>query len=214
MKRGLFITMEGPEGSGKTTHAHRLIARLEARGLQVMYTREPGGTPTGETIRDILQYDKAGEPICPETEMLLFSASRAQLVRHVILPALEQGSWVVCDRFFDSTTAYQGYGRGFPMEHVLAINAFAVGPAIPDRTLLLDVPVERGFERLQARYADSDAQRDRIEMEALSFHRRVREGYLELARRETGRFRMIDADREPDAVEESVWKHVRELIDG
>ena len=113
MARGRLITFEGPEGGGKSTQAAMLIARLEERGIEIIYTREPGGTKLGEAIRGILQYDAAGEDPCPESEVLLFEASRAQLVRKVIQPALARGAWVVCDRFFDSTTAYQGFGRGF-----------------------------------------------------------------------------------------------------
>jgi len=115
---GKFITFEGPEGSGKTTQASLLVGDLKGQGHEVLYAREPGGTPTGEAIREILQYDKTGEPISPETEVLLFASSRAQLVRHVIIPALEKGTHVICDRFADSTTAYQGYGRGFPISAV------------------------------------------------------------------------------------------------
>ncbi|MBR4252382.1 MAG: dTMP kinase, partial [Kiritimatiellae bacterium] len=122
MQRGKFITLEGPEGAGKSTQAAMLISKLEARGLEVLYSREPGGTPMGEAVRGILQYNTAGEAPCPESEVLLFEASRAQLVRHVLLPALERGAWVVCDRFADSTTAYQGFGRGFPVETIEQLN--------------------------------------------------------------------------------------------
>ena len=143
-RRGKFITFEGPEGGGKTTQAKRLLARLIGEGHEVIYTREPGGTPTGEAIREILQYDKAGEPLCDETEVFLFAASRAQLVRNVIIPALERGTHVICDRFADSTTVYQGYGRGFDIEQMVAINNFAINGATPDLTLLMDVDVEIG----------------------------------------------------------------------
>ena len=210
--RGKLITFEGPEGSGKTTQARRLLARLEKEGYAVLYAREPGGTPTGEAIRDILQYDKAGEPICRETEVLLFAASRAQLVRHVILPALESGRQVVCDRFADSTTAYQGFGRGFSIEQMLTINQFAVNGAIPDLTVLLDVEVSLGFERLTKRHEATASTWDRIEREERAFHERVRRGYLELARRWPERFRVVDAGRDPDAVEQEIWGHVRHLL--
>ncbi len=208
MPRGRFITLEGPEGGGKTTQARRLIARLEARGLRVRYTREPGGTPTGEAIRDILQHDRAGEPVTPEAEVLLFSASRAQLVRRVILPALEQGDWVVCDRFADSTTAYQGYGRGFPVDTLLNLQAFAVGPAVPDLTFLLDVAVADGFGRLAGRHAEQGGGPDRMEREERAFHERVRAGYLDLARRWPERFRVVDASRPADEVEARIWSVV------
>ncbi|MBU1694575.1 MAG: dTMP kinase [Verrucomicrobia bacterium] len=210
--RGKFITFEGPEGSGKTTQARRLLARLEKDGYSVLYAREPGGTPTGEAIREILQYDKAGEPICRETEVLLFAASRAQLVRHVILPALESGRQVVCDRFADSTTAYQGFGRNFPVEQMLAINEFAINDANPDLTLLLDVEVSLGFERLTRRHAATASTWDRIEREERAFHEQVRRGYLELARRWPERFRVVDAGRDMDVVEQEIWGHVRRLL--
>jgi dTMP kinase len=212
MREGLFITFEGPEGGGKTTQARRLIARLAEEGHEVLYTREPGGTPTGEMIRDILQHDKAGEPICPETELFLFEASRAQLVRNVILPALEKGTHVVCDRFADSTTAYQGYGRGFPVESLIAINELAIGKAVPDVTLLLDVTIDRGFERLASRQRELFQVSDRIEREEREFHERVRKGYLDLARRWPERYRILDAARNPDAVEQDVWKEVQKLL--
>jgi dTMP kinase len=204
MMRGKFITFEGPEGGGKTTQARRLVERLQAARRKVVYTREPGGTPTGEAIREILQHNKAGEAPCPETEVLLFAASRAQLVRYVIVPALERGDWVVCDRFADSTTAYQGYGRGFSVEQMIAINEFAIDGAQPDLTLLLDLPVSDGFARL----AQRGGVKDRIEREALDFHERVRAGYLELARRWPARFRIVDPRGALEAVAEEIWKLV------
>lgn len=210
-KRAPFITFEGPEGGGKTTQAKRLIAKLENAGKKVLYTREPGGTPTGEAIRDILQYDKAGEPVCPETEVLLFAASRAQLVRNVIIPALERGQVVVCDRFVDSTTAYQGYGRGFPIDQMLAINSFAIHGAVPDVTFLLDLDLDVGFERLAGREGIM-RQLDRIEREERAFHEKVRAGYLELARKEPERFVIIDAGRGVDAVEQDVWRMVQRVL--
>lgn len=212
MRAGRFITFEGPEGGGKTTQAKRLLARLRDDGREVLYTREPGGTPTGEAIRDILQHDKAGEPICDQAEVFLFAASRAQLVRNVILPALERGIIVVCDRFADSTTAYQGYGRGFPVDQMLAINAFAIDGAEPDVTLLLDVPVSLGFERISGRQRELFEESDRIEREARAFHERVRNGYLDLAQRWPGRFRRVDAAAEPDEVARSIWEIVRHVL--
>lgn len=169
MAKGRLITFEGPEGAGKSTQAAMLIARLEARGIEIIYTREPGGTKLGEAIRGVLQYNAAGEAPCPESEVLLFEASRAQLVRQVILPALERGAWVVCDRFFDSTTAYQGFGRGFPVELMETINRFAVGEAVPDMTILLDVNVSLGMQRCAKRQAGQAMKYDRIESEALEF---------------------------------------------
>lgn len=205
MSRGKFITFEGPEGSGKTTQAKRLVERLKREGREVLYTREPGGTKTGEAIRNILQHDAAGEPISPQTEVLLFAASRAQLVRRVILPALQKGIWVVSDRFADSTTVYQGYGRQFGVEDMLTINAFAIGEAIPDVTLLLDIDITLGFERLAERHKLNGTANDRIEQEERSFHERVRNGYLELAKRWPERFRVLDGSQGPDEVEQAVW---------
>jgi dTMP kinase len=210
--RGKFITFLGPEGSGKTTQARRLIAGLERDGIPVLYTREPGGTRTGEAIREILQYDKAGEPIAAETEVLLFAASRAQLVRKVILPALEQGVCVISDRFADSTTAYQGFGRGFAVDQMLAINEFAIDGARPDCTLLLDIDVEAGLRRLATRHQSNATRYDRIEREEIAFHRRVRDGYLELSRRWPERFRVIPADGSEDQVAERVWSHVSHVL--
>ncbi len=204
MSRGKFITFEGPEGSGKTTQALLLRERLEQSEVEVLCTREPGGTRTGEAIRDILQHDAAGEKIHSETEVLLFAASRAQLVRDVIQPALKSGVWVVCDRYADSTTAYQGYGRGFPVEQMLTINTFATGETLPDITFLIDIDIERGFERIAA----SGCRPDRIEREAREFHRRVRSGYLELARMFPERFRIVDGDDSPGSISEKIWKAV------
>jgi len=207
-KRGKFITFEGPEGGGKTTQAKRLIALLEAAGHEVVYTREPGGTPTGEAIRDILQHNKTKEDISPSAEVLLFAASRAQLVAHVILPALQRGAWVVCDRFADSTTAYQGYGRGFDREQMIAINTFAIGAATPDLTFLLDVDLDEGFRRITVRHQKKDSPLDRIEQEARTFHERVRQGYLDMAQRWPERFRVIDGMREEALVATEIWEWV------
>ena len=208
MKKGKLITFEGPEGAGKSTQAAMLIAKLEARGIEVIYTREPGGTKLGEAIRGVLQYNAAGEDPCPESEVLLFEASRAQLVRQVIRPALERGAWVICDRFADSTTAYQGFGRGFSVELMETINRFAIGDSAPDMTILLDVNVSLGMQRCAKRQVGKKLQYDRIESEALEFHEKVRQGYLELARRYPERFRKVDAMRHADPIAEDVWKLV------
>jgi len=210
--KGRFITFEGPEGSGKSTHIRRLAARLEAAGHAVLLTREPGGTPTGEAIRRILQHDATGEAISPEAELLLFEASRAQLVRHVILPALESGTWVLCDRFMDSTTAYQGYGRGFDIETVLRINRFAVAGCEPDLTLLLDIEIGESRSRMEGRNRANQTDHDRIEREETDFHERVRNGFLQLARRWPGRIRLVSTMRPPEEVEAAVWKAVTEAL--
>lgn len=212
MVRGRLITFEGPEGGGKSTQAAMLIARLEERGLEIIYTREPGGTKLGEAIRGILQYDAAGEDPCPESEVLLFEASRAQLVRKVIRPALERGAWVVCDRFFDSTTAYQGFGRGFSVELIETINRFAIGDTLPDMTLLLDVNISLGMQRCAKRQEGKKIKYDRIESEALEFHEKVRQGYLELARRYPDRFRKVDAMRHPEPIAADIWTLVSDAF--
>ena len=162
----------------------------------------------GEAIRGVLQYNAAGEDPCPESEVLLFEASRAQLVRQVIRPALERGAWVICDRFADSTTAYQGFGRGFSVELMETINRFAIGDSAPDMTILLDVNVSLGMQRCAKRQVGKKLQYDRIESEALEFHEKVRQGYLELARRYPERFRKVDAMRHADPIAEDVWKLV------
>lgn len=210
--RGKFITFEGPEGGGKSTQIRRLSSRLEAAGHRVLVTREPGGTPTGEAIRQILQHDAVGEAICPETELLLFEASRAQLVRHVIQPALEKGVWVLCDRFMDSTTAYQGYGRGFDVEAVLGINHFAVAGCEPDMTLLLDIETQKGLVRVEGRNQRDKTGHDRIERETRAFHERVRAGFLQLAHKWPERIRIVDAMRAEEEVEMMVWDAVREAL--
>jgi dTMP kinase len=205
--RGRFITFEGPEGSGKSTQAQWLVERLKEEGVPVVQTREPGGTPLGEAIRGILQHDTAGEPPAPRAELLLFEASRAQLVSRVVLPALAAGTWVVCDRFADSTTAYQGYGRGLDLDLVLAMNAAAVGDAVPDLTLLLDVEVADGFRRTEHRPG-----RDRMEREEIAFHESVRRGFLELAARWPDRIRVVRTDRSPDATRAAIWDIVSRVL--
>ena len=175
--KGLFITLEGPEGCGKSTHAVTLVERLVEAGHEVVSTREPGGTKTGELIRDILQHDSAGEPLSPEAELLLFAASRAQLVNRVIAPALKRGAIVVADRFVDSTTVYQGYGRGFDVEKIMTINQFAVAGEWPDITVLLDTDVTEGLRRVTERGCEID----RFEKENVDFHERIRAGYLDMA---------------------------------
>lgn len=212
MARGRLITFEGPEGGGKSTQAAMLIARLEERGIEIIYTREPGGTKLGEAIRGILQYDAAGEDPCPESEVLLFEASRAQLVRKVIQPALARGAWVVCDRFFDSTTAYQGFGRGFSVDLIETINRFAIGDTMPDMTILLDVNISLGMQRCAKRQAGKKIKYDRIESEALEFHEKVRQGYLELARRHPERFRKVDAMRHAEPIAADIWKLVSDAF--
>ena len=206
---GKLISFEGPEGGGKSTQAKRLADRLRALGITVLTTREPGGTPTGEIIRDLLQNDLAHEPLCDASEALLFCASRAQLCHDVLAPALARGEWVVLDRFTDSTLAYQGFGRGFDVATLRRLNDFATGPVRPDLTLLLDLPAEEGLGRALARSGG----KDRIEQAPLDFHRRLRDGYLELARAEPERFATIDASAPTDNVTRAVWAAVVERLD-
>ncbi|NQT92280.1 MAG: dTMP kinase [Lentisphaerae bacterium] len=203
--RGVFITLEGPEGSGKTTQSAKLVEHLRSMSREVVSMREPGGTPTGEAIREILQHNSAGEAIALETEVLLFAASRAQLVRKILLPALERGACVVCDRFSDSTLAYQGYGRGFDLEQMIAINSFATAGIQPDVTVLLDLDIATGFDRLLKRNEAEHRDRDRFEKEEVSFHESVRAGYLELAKRWPKRFVVVSSLGEVDAVAGEIW---------
>ncbi len=209
---GKFITFEGPEGSGKSTQVKRLVEKLEAQGIKVLCTREPGGTAIGEAIRNILQHDAVDEPLGARAELLLFTASRAQLMDRVVLPALERGEWVLCDRFIDSTMAYQGFARGMDIDTLDRINDFAINRRKPDLTLLLDLDIGRGFQRLEKRYADDKGSADRFEREARDFHLRVRDGYHKLAEREPERFRIIDADRVVDEVASNVWNTVKEAL--
>jgi dTMP kinase len=208
---GKFITFEGPEGSGKSTHIKLLKAFLEARGIEVVMTREPGGTPLGEEIRKILQHDHSEAPV-PHAEVLLFLASRAQHVERLIRPALAQGKWVLCDRFDDSTFAYQGYGRGFPMEGLRAVNAFAVSGLRPDLTVLLDVAPQTSRERLAARQATTATAPDRIEREAAAFHEKVRNGFLALAAEAPDRMAVISTERDREAVAADVRKAVEQKL--
>ena len=206
MKRGTFITFEGPEGSGKSTQIRLLTERLQHSGIQTLLTREPGGTRTGEAIRNLLQHDSSDAEMAHRTEVLLFCASRAQIVEQVIRPALEQGTWVLCDRFTDSTLAYQGYGRGFALEALRALNGFATGGLTPDLTLLLDIPVDESFRRIQARNAEFD----RIERAEQVFHERLRTGYLELAAAEPARFRVFSSLHPVEQTSAEIWQVMHE----
>lgn len=203
---GLFITFEGTEGCGKSTQIKALAARLQREGQQVLQTREPGGTPLGEAVRNLLQHDEAGAGMSPEAELLLFTASRAQLTRERILPAIANGEVVLCDRFMDSTTVYQGVARQIDSEAVATINRFAVGEARPDLTILIDLSPEVGLARVHAR---SDGQLDRIEQEAIEFFQAVRNGYLKLAESEPERFLVLDGTASVEALEQQIWEAVQ-----
>lgn len=212
-RKGIFITFEGPEGCGKSTQIAMLARRLREDGYVVQTTREPGGTPAGEAIRGILQHDTAGSDICAAAETLLFEASRAQLVCRVIRPALERGEIVLCDRFADSTTAYQGYGRGFDVETLLQLHNFALAGTWPVLTLLLDISVEDGFRRIHARSARQGGEAlDRMERESRDFHCRVTEGFRDMARRWPERLRRIDASGSVEDVHSAVWTLVKAVV--
>lgn len=210
MRRGLFVTFEGSEGCGKSTQIRRLAAWLEARGKRVVTTREPGGTPAGDKIRHLLQHAPEGRGLVPEAELLLFTASRAQLVREVILPALEADQVVLSDRFHDSTTVYQGVARRLDPRDVSRANAFAIGSCLPDLTILLDMDAEHAFARLGRR----DGPADRMESEPPAFYQAVRDGYLKLAESEPGRFAVLDAARSEDELSSRITNLLLERFHG
>lgn len=193
MTRGYFITFEGGEGTGKSTQLAILARRLETAGIPVRTLREPGGTSVGEAVREVLLHPD-NDGLDSRAELLLYEAARAQLVAEVIEPALEAGETVLCDRFFDSTTAYQGYGRGLPLDEIAELNRIAAGGTTPDLTILFDLDVEVGLRRATANGAD------RLESEDVAFHRRVREGFLAIADSERSRVRVIDASGTPDEI--------------
>ena len=207
MSRGAFITFEGSEGCGKSTQVLRLAARLEQVGVRVLITREPGGTAIGEKIRDLLQFAPESFAMTPEAELLLFEASRSQLVRETIRPALEQGTAVISDRFFDSTTVYQGVARKLEPEIVATLNNFAVGSDRPDLTIILDVDVTTARARMLRRARPLGAV-DRMEQEPIEFYERVCEAYRALARSEPERFILIDGAQSPDEIENRIWDAV------
>ena len=208
--KGLFISFEGSEGCGKSTQIGRLASRLREAGREVIQLREPGGTPIGETIRNLLQYDDSASAMTPEAELLLFAASRAQLVREVILPAIDRGAVVLCDRFLDSTTVYQGVARALDPKEVASINGFAVGGTLPDLTLLLDLDAAEGRRRAASRKGPSD----RMEKEKEAFYEAVRRGYLELASRNSERIAVIDASGDIDAVAVSITEVLNNRFKG
>ena len=202
---GLFITFEGGEGCGKSTQIATLKTRLEAMGKTVVQTREPGGTALGESVRNLLQYDDAGQGMSPEAELLLFAASRAQHVRELVAPAIAEGQIVLCDRFLDSTTVYQGVARAIDSKKVDTINQFAIGDTMPDLTILIDLPPEIGLARVHAR---SDGKLDRMENEAIEFFQAVRQGYLNLAKSEPRRFLVLDGSQSVEELETQIWQKV------
>lgn len=197
----IFITFEGGEGSGKSTQAKALYRRLSSMGISVLFTREPGGTPLGNNLRRWL---KGEDEIDPTTELLLFAASRAHLVSAVIRPALEKGTIVICDRFAESTVAYQGYGRGLDFDLIEVLNKIATQGLKPDLIIFLDIPVDNGLAR--------KGLRDRFEREESAFHQRVRRGYLEMASKDPERWLVIDGSLPKKDIRGIVWKRVASLL--
>jgi dTMP kinase len=204
---GLFVTLEGIEGSGKSTQAFQLQLKLEAQGVPVLLTREPGGTPLAERIRDVV-LGVGQEPVDPKTELLLFLAARAQHVARRIRPALEQGRVVVCDRFTDATLAYQGGGRTIPDEFLRSLNDWATGGLTPERTYLIDVPVEVGAERGRAR----SGRPDRMESEGTRFFEAVRQRYLEIAAREPERVVILRGTDSVESLSHLIMTDVSRLL--
>ncbi len=202
MPRLPFITFEGSEGSGKSTQAERLAARLQRCGVPHLLAREPGSTPIGESIRELLQFAPHNSDMTPETELLLFEASRSQLVREVIKPALERDLCVIADRFSDSTTVYQGAARKLGREIIERLNAFAVGDCTPDITFVLDVDAATAQSRMQRQPRKAD----RMEQQPEEFYERVRRGYRDLAAREPNRIMLIDGSRNADEIENDIWQ--------
>ncbi len=199
----MFITFEGPDGSGKSTQIGRLAERLRAEGRDVLQTREPGGTTIGEQIRHVL-HDLANTTMQPRAELLLYSAARAQLVGEVIRPHLERGGLVLSDRFFDSSLAYQGYGHGLDLDLLRSIQTFATGGLRPDLTLFFDIEAEAGLRRRQ----HGAGEWNRLDAYALEFHKRVRDGYLALANAEPARWVRLDASQSVEDLAADVWSVV------
>ncbi len=207
---GKLISFEGSEGSGKSTQIARLAAHLQKAGREVVSTREPGGTEIGEQIRNIIVHNSKGDEMCAETELLLFTAARAQLVREVIAPSLVEGKIVLSDRYLDSSTVYQGIGRNLAADPVNQINRFAVGNVMPDLTIVIDVPLEVSLNRLKQRASDLP---DRMERENLDFYKKVREGYLVLAKGLPERFVVVDGTKPEDVIEKKIWAEVRARVE-
>jgi dTMP kinase len=206
-KRGLFITFEGPDGSGKSTQARMLAERLRGEGRAVLESVEPGGTPIGQQIRRIL-LDPANKELTATAELLLMFAARAQNVEQWILPALAQGKIIISDRFTDSSLAYQGAGRGLGAKTVLELDRIACHGLTPDVTFCIDIDSETGLARAQSRGGSET----RLEEQAIDFHHKVREAYHELSRNEPQRFRLIDGNNTPEAIAAKVWKELAPLL--
>ena len=209
MAQGKFITFEGPDGSGKTTVSQAVCEKLRELGYPVRYTREPGGSAIAESIRDII-LDPANTAMDPRCEALLYAASRSQHLSDIVLPAIEAGTHVICDRFVDSSIAYQGYARGIGAEAVMDINRFAVNGHMPVKTIYLDLPAETGLERVNARKRAAD----RLDSEGIAFHRAVCEGYKKVLQDASDRMIVIDASQPLECVVDASLAAVREILDG
>jgi dTMP kinase len=212
VKRGLFITFEGTEGCGKSTQSGILAGRLRSLGYQVRTLREPGGTPIGEEIRHTLKHSQQNQSMTPEAELLLMNASRAQLVREVIRPALAAGEIIVCDRFYDSSIAYQGYGRQLDLAKVRAIIEFAVGDTKPDLTLLITVEEVTSAERMRSRQANTPVIRDRFEEAGQAFFERVAEGFDAVQSGEPGRVKNVNGAPAVEIVSTAIWQLVEPIL--
>ncbi|WP_066302026.1 dTMP kinase [Bacillus sp. FJAT-29937] len=208
MKKGIFITMEGPDGAGKTTIINMLGSRLEAEGYQVMQTREPGGIDIAEQIRNVI-LDKNNTKMDPRTEALLYAAARRQHLVEKVMPALEKGYVVLCDRFIDSSLAYQGYARGLGMDEVFSINQFAIEGMMPQATFYFDIEPEAGLERIN-RHKDREV--NRLDLENVEFHHNVREGYYKLIEGHPERIYKIDASQSIEEVYKAAEEKIKEII--
>ncbi|MFJ7650269.1 dTMP kinase [Lysinibacillus sp. NPDC097279] len=208
MKRNLFITFEGPEGAGKTTVIKKIAERLAQENIDILATREPGGIEIAEKIRTII-LNPEHTAMDERTEALLYAAARSQHYFEKVRPALDAGKMVICDRFIDSSLAYQGYARGIGVDEVLSINEFAIGKKLPDLTILFDISPEVGLARI---HAHGDREVNRLDVESLAFHQKVREGYLQLVKRYPERINVINADQSIERVVEDVWAILNEAI--
>ena len=209
--RGKFITFEGSEGAGKTTQINLLKDYLTSKNIEVITTREPGGTPLAEELRAIIKHFQGDEKVSDKTELLLMEAARNQHVVNVIEKALSEGKWVICDRFFDSTTAYQGYGRNMDLNFIAELNKFAIDNAMPDLTIYFDLPLEVGFERTTKRYGNQQLF-DRFESQKIDFYQRIEQGFKKIAEENSNRVKIIDANASIEEVHQQICRLVDEQL--
>jgi len=209
MKSNLFITFEGPEGAGKTTILNKIAERLREQDIDILATREPGGIEIAEKIREVI-LNPANTAMDERTEALLYAAARSQHFFEKVEPAMKKGKLVLCDRFIDSSLAYQGYARGIGMDEVLSINEFAIGKRMPDLTILFDLNPAVGLARI---HAHNERELNRLDVESLSFHEKVREGYHEVVKRYPNRIKVVNADQSVENVVEDVWRLICEALE-